>query len=130
MAVLAVWRQVFVEAGGQVPQWNVERMLRTTWIPVPAWDNRRLDLVAPGLNVEHGLPYCVTLPLFPAQARQDQALEMNENQSLPLGRMPLSSLPQKLCGLSLAFIIDWRVVLRFAKCPLPIPIIHLNQTKS
>ena len=54
--LIAAWRQVFVEAGGQVPKRNVERMLRSTWVRVPEWDNRRLDLVVPGLNVEGGMP--------------------------------------------------------------------------
>ena len=31
-------------------------MLRSTWVRVPEWDNRRLDLVVPGLNVERGMP--------------------------------------------------------------------------
>ena len=50
------WRQVFVEAGGQVPDRNVERLLRTTNVPVPSGDQRRLDLIVPGLNVYEGLP--------------------------------------------------------------------------
>ena len=52
----ASWRQVFIEAGGSVPQRNVERMLRNTFVPVPEGDGRRLDLVVPGLNVDRGLP--------------------------------------------------------------------------
>ena len=54
--MLAAWRQVFVEAGGQVPQRNVERMLRDTHIPVVGDDMRRLDIIVPGLNVARGLP--------------------------------------------------------------------------
>ena len=50
------WRQVFVEAGGQVPRRNVERLLRDTLVRVPATDTRRLDLVVPGTGVERGLP--------------------------------------------------------------------------
>ena len=53
--MLAGWRQVLVEAGGQIPDRNVERMLHDTHVPVPAADMRRLDLVVPGLNVAHGL---------------------------------------------------------------------------
>ena len=73
-ALLTAWRQVFLEAGGQVPQRNVERMLRNTHIPVPTVDQRRLDLVVPGLNVARGLPlFCdvtVVTPLTAAgQAR-------------------------------------------------------------
>ena len=55
-SLIAAWRQVFHEAGGHVPQRNVERMLRHTHVPVPPGDNRRLDLVVPGLAVERGLP--------------------------------------------------------------------------
>jgi len=54
--LVAAWRQVLVEAGGMVPQRNVERMLRATHVPCPPEDQRRLDLVVPGLNVERGLP--------------------------------------------------------------------------
>ena len=55
-AMTAAWRQVFVEAGGQVPDRNVERMLSTTHVPVPEGDRRRIDLVVPGLNVARGRP--------------------------------------------------------------------------
>ena len=63
--IVAAWRQVFQEAGGQVPDRNVERMLRDTHVPVPPADARRLDLVVPGLSVHRGLPLfcdatCVT----------------------------------------------------------------------
>ena len=51
------WRQVFIEAGGSIPDRNVERMLRTTNVPIKNLaDQRRLDLVVPGLNVYEGLP--------------------------------------------------------------------------
>ena len=50
------WRQVFIEAGGQVPDRNMERMLRTTNIPLLSNDNRRLDLIVPGLSVHQSLP--------------------------------------------------------------------------
>ena len=56
--MVKAWRQVFTEAGGRVPDRNVERMLRSTHVlqrPQDT-DNRRLDLVVPGLNVERGLP--------------------------------------------------------------------------
>eukprot|EP00973_Karenia_brevis_P062953 8750531-Karenia_brevis.AAC.1 len=49
--MVAAWRQVFTEAGGQVPDRNVERMLSNTHVPVDPQDQRRLDLVVPGLNV-------------------------------------------------------------------------------
>ena len=35
------WRQVFLEAGGQVPKRNVERLLRDTTVTVPAENPRR-----------------------------------------------------------------------------------------
>ena len=56
LAWLVAWRQVMSEAGGQVPDRNVERMLQCTNVPVPPGDTRRLDLVVPGLNVARGLP--------------------------------------------------------------------------
>jgi hypothetical protein len=52
----ASWRQVLVEAGGQIPDRNEERMLRNTYVPVDPADTRRLDFVVPGLNVARGLP--------------------------------------------------------------------------
>ena len=55
-AVVAAWRQVMVEAGGNIPDRNVERLLRNTHVPVDSNDLRRLDLVVPGLNVERGVP--------------------------------------------------------------------------
>ena len=65
-ALLTAWRQVFAEAGGQVPDCNVERMLRNTHIPVHPNDQRRLDLVAPGLNTDRGLPlFCDVTVLSP-----------------------------------------------------------------
>ena len=54
--LLAAWRQVFAESGGAVPDRNVERMLTDTHVPVPLEDQRRLDIVVPGLNVHRGLP--------------------------------------------------------------------------
>ena len=50
------WRQVFGEAGGQVPDRNIERILRTTNIPIASNNQRRLDLVVPGLAVYEGQP--------------------------------------------------------------------------
>ena len=72
-SLLAAWRQVFLEAGAQVPQRNVERLLRTTWVRVPAWDQRRLDLVVPGLCIDRGLPlFCdatIVSPITTGDAR-------------------------------------------------------------
>ena len=64
--MIAAWRQVFIEAGGKVPDRNRERMLRNTHIPVPPEDTRRMDLVVPGLNVARGLPlFCDATILSP-----------------------------------------------------------------
>ena len=54
--MVAVWIQIFQEAGGSVPDNNVERMLARTNVPVPPRDLRRVDLVVPGLNIDRGLP--------------------------------------------------------------------------
>ena len=54
--LVAAWRQVFVEAGGSVPDRNVERCLSSTHLQVAPWDARRVDLVVPGLNIDRGLP--------------------------------------------------------------------------
>ena len=50
----AAWRQVFVEAGGQVLVWNVERLRRSANVP---GDRKRLDLIVRDLNVQSGQPY-------------------------------------------------------------------------
>ena len=55
-SMIAAWRQVFVEAGGQVPDRNVERMLWRTHINVPEGDRRRMDLLVSGLQVALGQP--------------------------------------------------------------------------
>ena len=68
--LVAAWRQVFVEAGGSVPDRNVERLLRDTHVPVPAHDMRRLDLIVPGLAVDRGLPlFCDVTCVTPIAAR-------------------------------------------------------------
>ena len=65
-SLIAAWRQVFIEAGGQVPKRNVERMLRSTWVRVPEWDNRRLDLIVSGLNIDRGMPlFCDVTVISP-----------------------------------------------------------------
>ena len=56
LGMLMAWRQVFKEAGGQVPDRNIERLLRNTHVPIPPDDQRRLDIIVPGLNVARGLP--------------------------------------------------------------------------
>ena len=50
------YRQVLIEAGASIPDRNVERMLSTTHVPTFEGDMRRMDIVAPGLNVARGLP--------------------------------------------------------------------------
>ena len=63
---LITWRQVFSEAGGQVPDRNVARMLRCSHIRVRPGDNRRMDLIVPGLNVANGLPlFCDATDVCP-----------------------------------------------------------------
>ena len=54
--MLSAWRQAFLEAGGQVPDRNMERMLSNTHVPVPEGDQRRMDIVVAGLSVYRGLP--------------------------------------------------------------------------
>ena len=54
--MVAAFRQIFLEAGGSVPDRNIERLLRDTHIPVAPDDQRRLDLIIPGLSVARGLP--------------------------------------------------------------------------
>ena len=68
--LIAAWRQVFVEAGGAVPDRNIERMLRDTHVPVPPTDMRRLDLIVPGLGVDRGLPsFCDVTCVTPIAGR-------------------------------------------------------------
>jgi len=65
----AGWRQVMTEAGGSIPDRNMERMLRNTYVPVNPADTRRLDFVVPGLNVARGLPlFCDGTVLTPLSA--------------------------------------------------------------
>ena len=64
--MIAAWRQVFSEAGGQVPDRNIERLLRNSHVPVPPDDLRRLDIIVPGLNVDRGRPlFCDATVLSP-----------------------------------------------------------------
>ena len=68
--LVAAWRQVFLEAGGQVPRRNVERLLRNTHVTVPPGDQRRLDLVVPGLGVARGVPlFCDATCVTPVTMR-------------------------------------------------------------
>ena len=70
--MLAAWRQVLVEAGAAIPDDRVERMLRRTHVPVPAEDGRRLDIIAPGLNVAHGLPLFIDVTVLSPVSRNGQ----------------------------------------------------------
>jgi hypothetical protein len=64
--VIAACRQVLVEAGGEIPDRNVERLLANTHVPVPQDSLLRLDLVVPGLNIAGGLPlFCDVTVLSP-----------------------------------------------------------------
>ena len=66
---MAAWRQVLVEAGASIPDRNVERMVARTNIPTAPGDGRRLDLIAPGLNVSRGLPlFCDITVVSPITA--------------------------------------------------------------
>ena len=49
-SLINAWRQIFVEAGGQVPNRNIERLLRNTHVPCDPNTLKRLDLVVPGLT--------------------------------------------------------------------------------
>jgi len=64
--LIAAWRQVFIEAGAQGPDRNIERMLRNSYVPLSPDDSRRLDLILPGLNVDRGRPlFCDVTLLSP-----------------------------------------------------------------
>ena len=63
---LAAWKQVLKEAGSIIPNRNIERQLRRTHIPVPHDDQRRIDIIAPCLNVALGLPlFCDVTVISP-----------------------------------------------------------------
>ena len=65
-SMVAAWRQVFVEAGGEVPDRNVERLLRNAGIPVGEYNELRMDLVLPGTGVNGGLPlFCDVTVITP-----------------------------------------------------------------
>ncbi len=78
--MIVAWRQVFIEAGGQVPQRNVERTLRSTWVRAPEWDARRLDLVVPGLNVERGMPLFCDVTIISPISRSGAARPGTSNR--------------------------------------------------
>ena len=69
-ALLQAWRQIFYEAGGQIPDRNIERMLRTTNILVAILDDRRLDLIVTGLRAKRGLPlFCDLTVMSPLSVK-------------------------------------------------------------
>ena len=78
--LIAAWRQIFAEAGGQVPDRNIERMLSNTHIPVPVGDTRRLDLVVPGLNVARGLPLFCDVTIVSPLSRNGRPRGGTSNQ--------------------------------------------------
>ena len=69
-----------VEAGGQMPDRNVERMLRATHVPVPACDGRRLDLIVPGLNTDRGLPWFCDVTVISPVSRCGESRPGTSNQ--------------------------------------------------
>ena len=59
-------QRVYTEAGARIPDRYVERLLTRTHVRVPAHDQRRMDLVVPGLQVERGVPlFCDTTVISP-----------------------------------------------------------------
>ena len=78
--MIAAWRQVLHEAGGQVPDRNIERLLVRTHTPVPPGDLRRLDIVAPGLNAVRGLPLFCDVTIVSPHSRNGQARGGTSNQ--------------------------------------------------
>ena len=78
--MIAAWRQVLTEAGGLIPRRNVERLLRTTWVRVPAHDGRRLDLIASGLSVQRGLPLFCDVTIISPISRNGAARPGTSNR--------------------------------------------------
>ena len=78
--LVAAWRQVFQEAGGHIPDRNIERMLHTTHIPVPPGDMRRLDIVVTGINVAAGLPLFCDVTVMTPISRTGLARSGTSNQ--------------------------------------------------
>ena len=78
--MIGAWRQVLSEAGGQIPDRNVERLLSNTHIPVRGGDTRRLDLVVPGLNVARGLPLFCDVTVLSPLSRNGQARAGTSNR--------------------------------------------------
>ena len=72
-AMIMAWKQVFFEAGGSVPDRNIERVISNTNVPVPVGDMRRLDLVVPGLSVYGGRPLFCDVTIISPVTHQGQA---------------------------------------------------------
>ena len=79
-AMIAAWKQVFTEAGARIAPSNVERLLRSTWVRAPYWDERRLDIVVPGLGVERGLPLFCDVTILSPIARSGAARAGTSNR--------------------------------------------------
>ena len=79
--MISAWKQVFVEAGASIPDRNVERLLRDTHIPMDTHDNRRLDLIASGLNVDNGLPLFCDVTILSSISRDGRPRPGTSNSS-------------------------------------------------
>ena len=77
--VIRAWRQVFLEAGGSVPDRNVERLLHRTHVPVVLPDERNMDLVVPGLNVAWGQPLFCDVTVVSPLTRNGRARPATSN---------------------------------------------------
>eukprot|EP00959_Pyramimonas_sp_CCMP1952_P253334 5292949-Pyramimonas_sp.AAC.1 len=79
--MVCAWRQVLQEAGGAIPDSNVERLLRNTNIPTHPNDLRRLDLIVPGLHVARGLPLFCDVTIVGPISRNGEPRSGTSNQS-------------------------------------------------
>ena len=50
------WRQVLMETGAEIPDRNMERLIRDTQVRCDPDDRRRMDLIATDLEIYNGLP--------------------------------------------------------------------------
>ena len=78
--LITAWRQVFREAGGMIPDKNVERVLATTHIPMPPGDLRRMDLVVTALSVAQGVPFLCDVTVVSPITRRGQARPGTSNR--------------------------------------------------
>ena len=77
--VVEAWRQVLLEAVGEVPLTNVERQLRRTHVPVPQDSQLRIDLLVSGLNVARGLPRLCDVTVISPLTHQRQLRPATSN---------------------------------------------------